>query len=129
MYGELLAPSTLPATLVSCSSVGNAFLPNPTQPGRILVSTHFGDRELFGALILLAAALVVGLSLLERRTKSRLPVPILLITFGVLYDFTVAMGRAYFEPGALVNRYVMPNILILLGIVVYTLAHIPDGGN
>ena len=106
--------------------VGNAFLPNPTQPGHILVSAQIGDRALFGALILFAAALVVVLSLLERRTKMRLPLPILLITFGVLYDFTVAMGRAYFEPGALINRYVMPNLLLLLGIVVYTLAHIPS---
>jgi hypothetical protein len=106
--------------------VGNSFVPNRTQAGQIVFSTHFGDRELFGGLILFAAALVVALSLLERRTKRRLPLPVLLITFGVLYDVTVAMGRAYFEPGALVNRYVMPNLLILLGIVVYALAHIPS---
>ena len=115
--------TTLRFTLIL---VGNAFLPNPTKPGQILLSAHFGYRELFGALILLAAALVVGLSLLERRTKRRLPLPILLITFGVLYDLTVAVGRAYFEPGALINRYVMPNLLVLLGIVVYALAHIPS---
>ena len=53
--------------------VGNAFLPSPMNAGPILFSAHYGDRELFGALILLAAALVVGLSLLERRTRSRTP--------------------------------------------------------
>ena len=105
--------------------VGNGLIPNFSKSAQSLFSTQYGDRELFGALILLAAALVVALSLLERRTKLRLPLPILLITFGVFYDFTLAMGRAYFEPSALQNRYVMPNILILLGIVVYALAHIP----
>ena len=126
MHGEFVVQhpgATLRFLLVL---VGNAFVPNPTKPGQILFSAHFGDRELYGALILLAAALVVGLSLLERRTKRRPPLPILLIAFGLLYDLTVAVGRAYFEPGALINRYVMPNLLVLLGIVVYALAHIPS---
>jgi hypothetical protein len=106
--------------------VGNAFLPSLTQAGHVVLSPQFGNRELFGALILLAAALVIVLSLLdERRTKSRIPLPILLITFGVLFDVTIAIGRAHFAPGALTNRYVMPNLLILLGIVVYALAHVP----
>ena len=106
--------------------VGNAFLPNRTLGGHIVFSAQFGNRELYGTLILLASGLVIVLSLLERRTKSRIPLPILLITFGVFFDVIIAIGRAFWAPGALTNRYVMPNLLILLGIVVYALAHVPS---
>ena len=43
----------------------------------------------------------------------------------MFFDVIIAIRHAFWAPGALTNRYVMPNLLILLGIVVYTLAHVP----
>ena len=118
------APSNHPSIHVDSCQIGSS--PIPQNRARSYCQPTSATESCSAHSFLLAAALVVGLSLLERRTKRRLPLPILLITFGVLYDLTVAVGRATVEPGALINRYVMPNLLVLLGIVVYALAHIPS---
>jgi hypothetical protein len=51
---------------------------------------------------------------------------VLLITFAVLFDFTIVLGRTAYGPNSVLqdNRYVMPNLLLLLGIVIYALVHI-----
>lgn len=88
--------------------------------------THFGTQELVGALILLVAAGVVAQSIRQRGSLAS-PLPVLLITFGVCYDAIIAQGRAGLGLVGAVNgnRYVLPNLLVLLGIAVFALGYVP----
>lgn len=87
-----------------------------------------GWQEVTGIFMLIAAGLVVFLSLRERRLSQRPPLPLLLIVFGFLWDLMIIDGRASLGVIFMVNnnRYEMPNLLILLGIVMFTLAHLPS---
>jgi hypothetical protein len=89
--------------------------------------TSFGFQEFVGVLVLVAAIFVVVQSVRERHGRIRLPVPVVLIAFALLFDVMLAVGRAgNGELGALANnRFVMPNLLLLVGIVSYALAHVP----
>jgi hypothetical protein len=99
--------------------------------------TQFGMDELRGGVLLIVALVVVVLGVRERRTQQRIPVPILLISFAILFDVMISLGRAN---GTLLgaldnNRYVMPNLILLLGIIAYALAQVsawrrtPDTNN
>jgi hypothetical protein len=104
--------------------VGNVF-PSGYWKALLAPQTHFGNEEALGTLILLVATFVVVQSFRERRT---LPLPILLIAFAVLFDLLIATGRAAggLNQALLGNRYVMPNLIMLLGIASYALAHVPS---
>jgi hypothetical protein len=108
--------------------IGNV-LPSGYLTAIFAEPTSFAFQEFIGALVLAAGVFVMVLSIRERRVTIRLPVPLVLITFALLFDSMLAVGRAGgpgAELGALFNnRYVMPNLLLLLGIVSYALAHIP----
>jgi hypothetical protein len=93
--------------------------------------------EVIGAALLIVAALIIVQSWRCRRSAEHLPIPLFLIVFALLFDVTIAIGRTGAGPrDAIVsNRYVMPNIILLTGIVIYALARIPplrlpapDGG-
>jgi hypothetical protein len=82
-------------------------------------------HELLGTLISAAAVFVVVQVIRERRAGVS-PLPLVLIVFGVLFDLLIAVGRAgEGQAGALSIRYTMPNLILLVGIVVYACAHIP----
>jgi hypothetical protein len=96
--------------------VGNVV---PTPPGD-WVWAH----QLLGGLICICAAFVVVQSLRERRLGVQ-PLPLLLIAFAVQFDLMVALGRVgrgVDNAGA--NRYTMPNLILVCGILVYALAHV-----
>ena len=108
--------------------IGNV-LPSGYLTAIFAEPTSFAFQEFIGALVLAAGVFVMVLSIRERHVTIRLPVPLVLITFALLFDSMIAVGRAGgagAELGALFNnRYVMPNLLLLVGIVSYALAHIP----
>jgi hypothetical protein len=105
--------------------VGNV-VPSGYWGSLLAPTTNVRNKEMLGAVLLFASAFVIVQSIRERHTRRRLPLPVLLITFAVLFDFTIVLGRTAYGPNSVPqnNRYVMPNLLLLLGIVVYALVHI-----
>jgi hypothetical protein len=88
---------------------------------------YVGVHQLLGVVISIVAAFVVVQSIRERRSHGG-PLPLLLIVFALLFDVNIALGRVGQGLLGAVNdadRYTMPNILMLVGIVVYAGAHIP----
>ncbi len=83
--------------------------------------------EVIGAALLIGAAFIIVQSWRYRRSAEHLPIPLFLIVFALLFDVTIAIGRTGAGPrDAIVsNRYVMPNVILLTGIVIYALARIP----
>jgi hypothetical protein len=91
--------------------VGNVV---PTRPGHWV-----GAHQVIGAAILVAAVFVVVRSVRERRPGSH-PLPVLLIVFALQFDLMVAFSRLGLGVDAAgTNRYTMPNLLLLCGIVVF----------
>ena len=80
-------------------------------------------------LALFAAALFVLLQSWRHRASSeRLPLPALLIVFGLLFDLTITVGRSGTGPTGAVaggNRFVMANLIVVTGIFIYGLARVP----
>jgi hypothetical protein len=98
-----------------------------TLEGNVFPSLKMGHQELYGVLIFAAAVFVVVRSALERRRTIRPPIPILLIGFGLFWDTMIAIGRSFWGVNeALGTRFVLPNLMVLLGIVVFGLAHVPE---
>jgi hypothetical protein len=96
--------------------VGNVV---PTLPGQ-WVWAH----QLLGAAICGAAVFVVVRTFRERDVR-RNPLPALLIGFALLFDLMVSLSRLGLGTGAAgTNRYTMPNLMLLCGIVVYASAHL-----
>jgi hypothetical protein len=90
------------------------------------VQLHLVYVQLLGAALFAAAAFVVVRSLQERRNDTRMPLPLLLILFALLFDLTIALGRANEGvQAALQGRYTMPSVLLIVGIATYTCAHLP----
>ena len=98
--------------------VGNVV---PTNPGTYVVA-----HELLGAAICVVACWIVAQSVRKRRVGAN-PLPVLLISFGFLFDLMLALSRlGEGLLGAGLNRYTMPNIVVLVSIVVYGWAHLPN---
>jgi hypothetical protein len=87
---------------------------------------HFVRQESLGLIILVAAVFVVVQTVRHRRAGT-LPLPLLLIVFALLYDLLIVEGRSSIGLAGVLsgNRYVLPNLLLVLGIFVYALAHMP----
>jgi len=84
--------------------------------------------EAIGLFLSLTAIVVVALSVRERRLDRRSPLVVALIAFAFLFDLSIALGRLSFGvPYALQARYEMPNLVLLVAVVAYVLAHIPTG--
>jgi hypothetical protein len=82
--------------------------------------------EFVGVVLFIASIYIVVRSWRQRRTTERCPLPLLLICFALAFDVTIALGRSgNGEASPLLNRYVMPNIILLLGVATYTLARLP----
>jgi len=83
--------------------------------------------ELLGALILIASLFVIVRSC-QRRTRERLPLPLLLIVFALLFDAAVTWGRVGEGVSGAIhnNRYVMPSLVLLAGLLMYTWVHIQE---
>lgn len=95
------------------SAIGNIF---PVNGGHLAVTQTAG-------VVIFAVATLVSIQVVRHREDWRLPVPIGLILFGILFDISIAIGRLYLGvPQALSSRYTMPNLLIVAGIAVYFLS-------
>ena len=87
----------------------------------------FGSQwcvQLLGLGLLVAACFVIVQSIRERRNQRRIPLPLALITFALLFDMLIVIGRAgggYHGQ----SEYVMPQLVLLSAVVVYGAAHAP----
>jgi hypothetical protein len=82
-------------------------------------------EQLLGVLVLAAAAVVIVRSV-QTRDRTRLPLPLLMIVFALLFDLTVALGRAGQRLVAgQQGRYTMPNLILVAALVAYAWAHPP----
>ncbi|HEY5023373.1 MAG TPA: Ig domain-containing protein [Acidimicrobiales bacterium] len=82
--------------------------------------------ELLGAVICVVAVFVVVQSIRELRRQAS-PLPLVLVAFGLLFDLMIALG--HLGEGLLsagIARFTMPNLILLVGIVVYAWGHVPS---
>ena len=85
-----------------------------------------GFMQLLGAVLCLASLFVIVRSVQERR-GTKLPLPLLLILLALLFDLSIALGRAHEGvPAALQGRFAIPNLLLLVGLLTYAWSHLPQ---
>lgn len=86
-----------------------------------------GRSEVVGVALLVAAVFVLLHSWRHRASTEHWPLPFLLIVFSLLFDVTISIGRSATGPSGAVenNRFVMANLILLVGIVIYAWAHLP----
>lgn len=117
------------ATSFVLALIGNVV---PTSVGNVIPfdfvephPSHLGAHELLGGALVLVAAVVVAQTLREPR---RNPLPLLLIGFALLSDVVIALGRSGEGLAGAVNnnRFTMPNIVLLVGMAVFVLGHLPE---
>ena len=79
-----------------------------------------------GLALFAAALFVLVQSWRLRASAEALPLPALLVVFGLLFDLTIAVGRSGsgIAEAVTFNRYVMANLILLTGIVLYALARV-----
>ena len=92
--------------------------PTVAEPARFVV---------VGVVLFAASVFILVQSWRHRASAEPLPLPALLIVFGLLFDLTIATGRSGAGVAAAVsfNRYVMANLILLTGVVIYALARVP----
>jgi hypothetical protein len=89
--------------------------------GGIFSPVDFPRFELVGAAILIAALYVVVQSVRHRAREETLPLPLVLVSFPLAFDLLLTSGRAVQVNHVLGdNRYVLPNLMLVVGIVAYT---------
>jgi hypothetical protein len=76
---------------------------------------------------LFASAMFVLVQSWRHRYSETMPLPLLLIGFALAFDVTVALDRSGLGLSSAVNsnRYVIANLILLSGIVIYAWAHRP----
>jgi hypothetical protein len=116
-YALVLIGNVVPGSFTS-DHPGSYFGAAPTNVVRF---------ELLGALLLASCIGICIRSYRGRFTVERVPLPLLLIGFSLLFDASIVWGRVGEGVSGPVinNRYVMPNIVLLTAIVIYGLAHVP----
>ncbi len=122
--GSLAHPvSTVQSFLVVLGGVipGGAPLVGPAE-------SSFGRFEVVGLALLTASVFIVIQSWRNRSNRERIPLPALLICFCILVDVMTVLGRSAEGLGALVNsnRYMLPNQILLVAIIMYAWAHLPN---
>ncbi len=97
--------------------VGNVV---PTTQGTFILL-----HQVLGAVICIAAGYVVVQSVRERPRQPN-PLPLVLVAFALMFDLILALSRlGEGLLGAGLNRYTMPNLILVVGIVTYAWAHLP----
>ena len=83
--------------------------------------------EAVGIALFAAAVFICVQSWRYRASMERLPLPFVLIAFSLLWNVTITLGRSAGGSSSAVttNRYVMANIVLLTGIVMYALVRTP----
>lgn len=119
--------------------------------GNVIPGGYFGSSvkslarfEWLGASLLVSALFIAVQSWRHRISTEHVPLPLMLISFGLLFDVIIALGRTgekltvatYHNlfvirtgvglTGAINNnRYVLPNLILLTGIMMYAMRHLP----
>ena len=91
-----------------------------------LVQVGPGLMQLLGFAMCLASLFVIIRSIQERRA-TKLPLPLLLIVLALLFDLSIALGRA--NEGvlaALQGRFMMANLFLIVGLLTYAWSHLPQ---
>ena len=94
----------------------------------VIPSVEDGARFVTLGLVIFAVALFVLIQTWRHRSSAEsLPLPALVIVFSLLFDVTIATGRGGSGVAGAVNanRFVMANLILLTGIVIYGLARVP----
>ncbi len=82
--------------------------------------------EVLGVVLFGVAVFILIRSWRQRRSRELFPLPLLLIVFSLLADAITTTGRSGGGASeALDNRYVLPNLVLVTGIVIYGLARVP----
>ena len=79
-----------------------------------------------GAVLFATSFYILTESWRYRASRERVPLPGLMIAFALLFDVTLIVGRGGTGVDGAVNddRYVMANLILLMGIVIWALARI-----
>ena len=111
--------STSPRFVVHHPATGIEFL--LIQIGNVVPIGPLWVRALFGAVLLFLAAYVVVQCTRHRYDRIRC-LPVALIVFSVLFDGLTTIGRSQFGISyAVVARYTMSNLLLVVALVAYCL--------
>jgi hypothetical protein len=88
----------------------------------------FTRFEVVGAALLAAAIFIIVQSWRHRSARERVPLPMLMICFALFWDAMITLGRASLGLAFVIsiNRYIMPNLILLTAIVIYAWAHKPQ---
>jgi hypothetical protein len=92
-----------------------------------IASVPVGPRfELLGVALFLVSMFVLVWSWRHRTTQEQLPLPFMLISFGLLFDVMISLSRGSRGPSAAIanNRYVMVSLIVLTGFLTYVWAHV-----
>jgi hypothetical protein len=84
--------------------------------------------EVLGTAICIVAAFVIIQTIRERRKRTN-PLPLLLIVFALLFDLLIVeghLGEGLLSAG--IDRFPLPNVILLVGIVVYAWGRIGSEG-
>ena len=82
--------------------------------------------EIVGVALFAVALFIVVQSWRYRKSRERIPLPLLLIAFALLTDAQITLGRSGLgSTDAISNRYLLVNLILLTGIVIYALANVP----
>lgn len=110
--------------------VGNVIIPSNDEVNKLngayhLVLPDTVRFEVLGIVLLVVAVYILIRSWRDRHSRERLPLPLLLIVFSLLSDAEITMSRSGLGiPDAVTNRYVLENLILLTGIVIYVLARV-----
>ncbi len=84
------------------------------------------ECELIGSVVCVVSIFVLIQSIRERHVR-KVPLPMLLIVFALLFDLMIAQGHlGEGLSSAGIDRFPMPNIILLVGILMYVWGHLPD---
>jgi hypothetical protein len=131
---ECTLPSVLGHPITSLqflvTLIGNVITPSNdqvrNQNGYHLYLPDSVRFEVLGVVLLGAAVYVLIRSWRDRHARERVPLPLLLIVFSLLSDVEITLSRSGIGvPDAVTNRYVLENLILLTGLVIYGLARVP----
>ena len=108
--------------------IGNVIPSGKVNFATVYQSLHSvaGIEVVVGVALFATAVFILVQSWHYRASRERFPLPLLLIGFSLLFDVTITLGRSAGGPSSAIytNRYVMANLILLTGVVMYACAHI-----
>lgn len=105
--------------------------------GNVIPGGYFGSDvrsvvrwEVVGTALFLCSLFIIVQSWRRRTSSDASPIPLLIVSFGFLFDAMIALGRtgAGLDSAVNSNRYVLANLILLTGIVMYGWKRLPHLG-